>query len=116
MAPQSSPLDARCDLVAGRQHQDGHAAAARAERAAHGETVDARQHRIEDERVVVGRADLEQRHLAVRGNVNRVGLLAEALGEDQRRLWFVFHKQYPHVLVNDIEMACHRGFMNAYAC
>jgi hypothetical protein len=31
-------------------------------------------------------------------------------------LRFVFHEQYPHDLVNDIEMSCHRGFMIACAC
>ena len=53
------PFDARLHGVARGQHQDRHGAARLANRAADGEAVAPRQHDVEDHRVVVGGADLE---------------------------------------------------------
>ena len=50
------PLDARLDRVARGQHQDRHGAARLANRAADREAVAPRQHHVEDDGVVVGRA------------------------------------------------------------
>ena len=54
--------------------------------------------------VVVGRADLEKRGVAVGGNINGVRLLAQPFGQDCRRLRFVFDEQDPHVSVHDTDL------------
>ena len=75
------PFDARLHGVARGHHEDRHRAARFADRAADGEAVAHRQHDVEDHRVVVGGADLEDGGVAVAGDVHGVGLLAQPFGQ-----------------------------------
>ena len=90
------PLDSRLDGVAGGQHQDGNRASRGADGAAHRESILHRKHDVEDQGVVVDRFDLEHGALPVGRQIDRVGLLAQSLGEHVSRGGFVFDQQDAH--------------------
>ena len=69
---------------------------AAAELSAHLEAVDARQHDIEDDGVVVGDRGLVQGVLAVSGDVDRIRLLAQPFGEHLRGSRLILDQQHPH--------------------
>jgi len=89
-------FDPRLDRVASGHHEDGHGAARLANRAADGEAVAPGQHDVEDQRVVVGGAGLEDRGVAVAGDVHGVRLLAQPLGQHVGRGRLVFDQEDTH--------------------
>ena len=90
------PGDAVLDGVARGQHQDRRPDAVVAQAAAGLEAVDARQHHVEDDRVVLGGARHPQRVLAARRHVRDDPLLAQAAADQRRHLHLVLDDQHPH--------------------
>jgi hypothetical protein len=68
-----------------------------ANRPADGEPVLDRQHDVENDRVVLGNRRGVDRARTVGGHIDRVGLLAQALGEHVGGLGFVLDEEDPHV-------------------
>ena len=69
-------LDPGVDGVTRRHHQDRHQRPGGADRAADGESVFDRQHHVEDDRIVIGRACPEEGRLAIGRHIDGVGLFA----------------------------------------
>jgi len=84
------------DRVAGREHQDGHAGACRAQLPADCEPVFARQHDIEDDQVVVIEVGPLQRFLAVHHDINSVSVFAQPFGEHLGGARFIFNQKNTH--------------------
>src|SRR6188508_3528972 len=89
-------LDARFDLVARREHQDRNRGARRAQLLTDAEPVAARQHDVEDHRVVVGNRRVVERLVAVARNIDGVSLFAKTSRQHLRRTRLVFHKEDAH--------------------
>ena len=88
--------DPVADRVAGGEHQHRHPHLALAQAAQGRETVDGRQHHVEQDGVVRRGLDHPQRVLAVGGDVCCVALLAQAAGDQGRHLRFVLDDEHPH--------------------
>jgi len=88
------PLDPVGDRVARRQHQHWRPATARPQAAADLEAVDARQHHVEDDRVVVVLGGQVQPLVTVEGNVDRVALLLHPAPDRPGHLDLVLHDQH----------------------
>ena len=100
--------DARIDRVARGEHQNRHGRPRRANGAAHGQSAFDRKHHVQNDRVVVVGRRLEERRLAVRGDVHGVRLLAQPLGQHSRGVRFVFHQQQAHeTIVHRDAPPCH---------
>ena len=90
------PTDPVGDGVARRQHQDGHPAATCTQRAAHRDPVEAGQHHVEQDRVVVLAAGQLDRLRAVAGHVNAVPVAFQATADGADQLHFVVNDQDAH--------------------
>ena len=67
-----------------------------AELRAGAEAVEARQHHVEDDRVVVVSPRHPERVLAARGDVRRVARLGQAAADETRELEIVLDDEDPH--------------------
>ena len=81
---------------AGGEHQDGHGESAGPQSAAELDAVDPREQHVENDQVVVVRAGLFESGGAVPGNVHRVRVFTESLGQNLGGDAFVFDDQNPH--------------------
>ena len=82
--------------IARGQHQDGRAESRGAQFAADRVPVLQGQHDVQDHQVVVVDGGLVERAFAIAGDIHRVGLFAQALGDESGNTGFVFHQQNPH--------------------
>jgi hypothetical protein len=107
-------LDPGVDGVTRCHHQDRHQRSGGADRAADGEAVFDRQHHVEDDGIVVGRARAEEGRLAIGGHINGVRLLAQTLRQHTRGARLVFDQKNAHG--KSLHHArhvvrCHRAFI-----
>jgi hypothetical protein len=84
------PCDAVLHSVARRQHQDRHALAGFSQLAANFETVAARNHHVEDHKIVGIDGRLIEGIVSRGGDIDGVGLFAQALGHEPRNARVVF--------------------------
>ncbi len=84
------------DRVARREHEDRRPHALVAETAADLEAVAAREHDVEEDRVVRRRHRHPERVLPAPGDVRGVALLAQAAGEQVRELLLVLDHEHAH--------------------
>jgi hypothetical protein len=89
-------FDAVVDGAARGQHEDGGAKARGAKFAADGVAVLHRQHDIEDDDVVLVDGGLVEGLFAVAGDIDGIGLFAEAFGDKSGDPGLVFNQQNPH--------------------
>ena len=89
-------LDTVVNGAARGQHEDGSAKARAAKFPADGVAVLHRQHDVEDHDIVLVDGGLVQRLFAVAGDIDGVGLFAEAFGDKPGDPGFVFNQQDPH--------------------
>ena len=104
--------DAVLDRVARGEHQHGRPDAVGAQPPADLEAVDAREHHVEHDRVVVGGARHPQRVLALDRDVGEHPLVAQAAPDQARELDLVLDDQHAHGLTALSSGLSHDGGMN----
>ena len=102
VGPGVEARDAVRDAVARGQHQDRRPDAVVAQAPADLEAVDARQHQVEDDRVVLGRARHPEGVLALGGDVRGHPLLPQALADQAGHLGLVLDDQHAHLGFTEI--------------
>ena len=84
------------DGIARGEHQHGRPDFARAQLAADGEAVEARQHHVEDDHVERRCLRHPDSVLPTRGDVDRVSFLAQAAGQQFGELAFILDNEHTH--------------------
>src|SRR5271157_4075085 len=96
VGPGIEALNAIVHGAARGQHEDGSAKARTAQFPADGVAVLHRQHDVENHDIVLVDGGLIQGLFAVAGDIDGVGLFAEAFGDEAGDSGFVFNQQDPH--------------------
>ena len=95
----SSPANAICDGVARGEHEDGRAEATCAQLATDRDAVDARQHHVENDRVIRIDHRLCDGVASVARDVNGVGVLAQSARDHPGELGIIFNNEQTHSAV-----------------